>query len=75
MTKDRLKRCAFCGRSEHEVGLLLTGLNGYICDECVEQAHTIVQDNRNATRGAARYNPGKLPTPHEIKDYLDQYVI
>ena len=75
MTKDRLKRCAFCGRSEHEVGLLLTGLNGYICDECVEQAHTIVQDNRNATRGAARYNPGNLPTPHEIKDYLDQYVI
>ncbi len=75
MTKDRHNKCAFCGRSEHEVGLLLTGLNGYICDECVEQAHSLVQENRNATRRATRYNPGKLPTPHEIKDYLDQYVI
>ena len=75
MTRERLNRCAFCGRNEREVKLLLAGIDAYICDECAEQAYRIVQDNRKAPRFAPKPDLGKLPTPHEIKDYLDQYVI
>ena len=70
-----MKRCGFCGRSEREVGLLLTGLDAYICDECAEQAHTIITENRKGGIGGSKIDLSKLPTPHEIKDYLDQYVI
>ena len=38
------KRCSFCGRSENEVGFLITGMNGYICDSCATQAYEITQE-------------------------------
>ncbi|MCR4921524.1 MAG: ATP-dependent Clp protease ATP-binding subunit ClpX [Bacteroidaceae bacterium] len=73
MAREKQKRCSFCGRSEREVGLLLTGSDVYICDECVERAHVIIQESR---RGPfTQFDLDKLPTPHEIKDYLDQYII
>ena len=75
MTREKLKRCGFCGRSEREVGLLLTGMDAYICDECAEQAHTIIMESRKGRGGRSKLELSKLPTPHEIKDYLDQYVI
>ncbi len=75
MTREKLKRCGFCGRSEREVGLLLTGMDAYICDECAEQAHTIIMESRKGRGGQSKLELSKLPTPHEIKDYLDQYVI
>ncbi len=80
MTGKRKNRCSFCGRSEDEVALLLTGMNGYICDECVRQAEKIVKENLgsevNLKAGSvAGLNMAELPKPHDIKAFLDQYVI
>ncbi|ALG68541.1 ATP-dependent Clp protease ATP-binding subunit ClpX [Beggiatoa leptomitoformis] len=70
---DRLLYCSFCGKSQHEVRKLIAGPSVFICDECVELCNDIireeVQENADAN---ARH---KLPTPHEIHQHLDEYVI
>ena len=73
--KDK-KKCSFCGRDESEVGFLLTGLNGNICDECAERAYEYVQQIEQQNEGAKIQNIDlkEIPKPKEIKDYLDQYV-
>ena len=71
-------KCSFCGRDDREVKMLISGLNGYICNECAEQAYRIVQENLAAEskkKGKASGKFGKVPKPKEIKAYLDQYVI
>lgn len=68
-------KCSFCGRSEKDVAMLLTGLDGYICNECAEQAYHIVQENFKAMPEKSKLKMKDLPTPRDIKDYLDQYVI
>ena len=78
MTADE-EQCNFCGRSERDVRLLITGLNGYIREQCAMQAYEIVQQQnlspagKSAKKGAFKLN--KVPKPKEIKAYLDQYVI
>ena len=73
------KTCSFCGRSDKEVKLLITGLNGNICEECAAQAYEIAKANGYGPD--AKKEPAgvpdlkKVPKPKEIKDYLDQYVI
>ena len=76
-TSKTKKRCSFCGRTESEVGFLITGMNGYICDSCVEQAHDIVKEATRQLKGAASSNLDlkELPKPKDIKEFLDQYVI
>ena len=72
------KECSFCGRSEREVRLLITGLNGYICEDCAQQANRIVQENLptlGKNDSAGKQKQPKVPKPKEIKAYLDQYVI
>ncbi len=69
---NKLNKCSFCCRSERDVRLLITGVNGYICDECAEQAHEIAKQNVAKPNSFAL---DKLPKPKEIKEYLDQYVI
>ena len=73
------KQCNFCGRSEREVKLLITGLNGNICEDCAAQAYRIVQEQMAPKNPAAvkaqKENKNSVPKPREIKDYLDQYVI
>ena len=72
------KECSFCGRSEREVRLLITGINGYICEDCAQQAYRIVQEHLSDETGKATVGKArklKIPKPKEIKDYLDQYVI
>ena len=72
------KRCSFCGRSENEVGFLITGMNGYICDSCATQAYEITQEalgEGKKSAGATKLNLNELPKPVEIKKFLDQYVI
>ncbi|MBO7130349.1 MAG: ATP-dependent Clp protease ATP-binding subunit ClpX [Prevotella sp.] len=71
--------CSFCGRSEKEVRLLITGLNAYICEDCAQQAYQIVQQQDwmqkkevDGSHGSAKV---QIPKPREIKAYLDQYVI
>ena len=76
-SKRNKNRCSFCGRSEDEVGFLITGLNGFICDQCASQAYEIVQEATGAQKKkeAEKLNLAELPKPKEIKDFLDQYVI
>ena len=80
MTGKRKNRCSFCGRSEDEVALMLTGLNGFICDECVRQAEHIVRENLGSkvnvkTGNTAGLDMDDIPKPRDIKAFLDQYVI
>ena len=72
------KECSFCGRSEREVRLLITGLNAYICEDCAQQAYRIVQENlpkQNNSATPDKQKENKVPKPKEIKAYLDEYVI
>ena len=82
MVKRKGNCCSFCGRSENEVALLITGMDGYICNECAEQAYEIVTSQGMSPNGAKTKKDDKssvkmesVPKPREIKDYLDQYII
>lgn len=85
MVKRKENHCSFCGRSENEVSLLITGINGFICDQCIEQAYEIAQsipgNQTAASEQATQSKPSEkpdiqnVPKPQEIKDYLDQYII
>src|SRR5574344_455744 len=73
------KVCSFCGRGEKDVKLLITGLNGYICEDCASQAYQIVlssglKDEEKYGK-EKKFKIKKVPKPIEIKNYLDQYVI
>ena len=71
------KQCNFCGRNEKEVKLLISGISGYICEDCAQQAYQIVQQQGIGanTRESTQFELKDVPKPKEIKDYLDQYVI
>lgn len=73
------KKCSFCGRSEDDVNMLISGLSGYICDDCIKQAYNIletagaVDDPKKGKRGARKL--AEVPKPMDIKAYLDEYII
>ena len=69
------RRCSFCGRPEAEVGFLITGLNGCICDQCSQQAYEIVQEATKSEVKTGELNLEELPKPKDIKEFLDKYVI
>ena len=75
-SRNSKRRCSFCGRTEDEVGFLITGVNGCICDSCAEQAHEIVKEAmHHQGQGPTDLNLSELPKPKDIKELLDQYVI
>ena len=76
------KVCSFCGRAEKDVNFIITGLNGFICDQCAQQAYQIVVEAGLGPDGGKRKRGGKfdveladVPKPTEIQEYLDQYII
>ncbi len=78
------KVCSFCGRNENEVKLLITGLSGYICENCVQQAYDIMKSTGIETSSnssplkkneSSPLKVRKVPKPKQIKAYLDEYVI
>ena len=75
------KVCSFCGRSEKDVNFLITGLNGFICDQCAQQAYQIVceagigPDAKGKRKSQFDVALSDVPKPMEIKEYLDQYII
>lgn len=76
MKKDEKEtlRCSFCGRTGDEVRKLVAGPNVYICDKCVEVCQNII-DEELGHSDEAGFSLKHVPTPHEIKAYLDEYVI
>jgi len=70
---DRLLYCSFCGKSQHEVRKLIAGPSVFICDECVDLCNDIIKEE--IQEKSVTGSEGKLPTPHEIKELLDDYVI
>lgn len=72
--KHNKRSCSFCGRSEEDVDMLMTGLKGYICNHCVEQAYAILREEQLLPK-ASDFSMTELPKPKEIKAFLDDYVI
>ncbi|HNX55689.1 MAG TPA: ATP-dependent Clp protease ATP-binding subunit ClpX [Prolixibacteraceae bacterium] len=70
----KMDKCSFCGREKKEVNLLIAGMEGHICDSCVEQAYAIVEEEfkKDSSFSTKEFNVMK---PKEIKSFLDQYVI
>lgn len=70
---EKLLYCSFCGKSQHEVRKLIAGPSVYICDECVDLCNDIVQEEVHNI--APDLECTELPTPHKIRQNLDDYVI
>lgn len=75
---EKLLYCSFCGKSQHEVKKLIAGPSVFICDECIDLCNDIIRDevlNVESAIGAEAGAKSDLPTPQEIAESLDQYVI
>ncbi|QIZ77165.1 ATP-dependent protease ATP-binding subunit ClpX [Ferrimonas lipolytica] len=70
---SKLLYCSFCGKSQHEVRKLIAGPSVYVCDECVELCNDIIREEIKEL--SPKREADKLPTPHEIRAHLDEYVI
>ena len=69
-----MDRCSFCGREKKDTNLLIAGISGHICDRCIEQAYSIVQEELGV-HGEFDMGQIKLLKPTEIKSFIDLYVI
>lgn len=68
--------CSFCGKRRDDVALMFTGSDGAnICNECIERGYSILEETKPRKKQAPRLKMEELPKPHEIKEFLDQYVI
>ncbi|MDH4060977.1 MAG: ATP-dependent Clp protease ATP-binding subunit ClpX, partial [Aquincola sp.] len=74
-SSEKVLYCSFCGKSQHEVKKLIAGPSVFICDECIELCNDIIRDEVPAESASAKTAKSDLPTPIEIKNILDQYVI
>lgn len=69
-----MEKCSFCGRTKKETNMLIAGLEGHICDHCIEQAHSIMTEEFGSKKSVP-FDTINLLKPAEIKKFLDQYVI
>ncbi|TAL63394.1 MAG: ATP-dependent Clp protease ATP-binding subunit ClpX [Bacteroidetes bacterium] len=69
-----MDKCSFCGRTKKEANMLIAGLEGHICDHCIEQAHSIMNEELGSKKNVT-FDTVNLLKPAEIKSFLDQYVI
>jgi len=70
---DKLLYCSFCGKSQHEVRKLIAGPSVFVCDECVELCNDIIREE--VQEKSPSIHGSKLPTPREINEVLNEYVI
>lgn len=79
MAKQKQENCSFCGRLRSEVKILIAGLNGHICENCVEHAREIIEqeftNNNDQEKPYKKASNIKMKRPIEIKRYLDDYII
>ena len=73
-TGEKLLYCSFCGKSQHEVRKLIAGPSVFICDECIELCNDIIREETGADK-SGKTAKSELPTPKEICDILNEYVI
>ncbi len=71
---EKLLYCSFCGKSQHEVRKLIAGPSVFICDECIDLCNDIIREEASTDTGQ-KTQKSDLPSPHEICEILDQYVI
>ena len=75
-SSEKLLYCTFCGKSEHEVRKLIAGPSSiYICNECIGLCNDILKEETKSFLSHEEFNSKPLPTPHEIRNHLDEYVI
>lgn len=73
---NKLLYCTFCGRSQHEVQKLIAGPSSiYICNECINLCNDILKEEAKGLSSHEDFVTKPLPTPHEIRAHLDEYVI
>ncbi len=72
---EKLLYCSFCGKSQHEVRKLIAGPSVFICDECIDLCNDIIREEASTDPGTGKAAKSDLPSPHEICEILDQYVI
>ena len=79
---DSMLKCSFCGKSQDQVKKLIAGPEVYICDECVELCNQILDEEffegkeKEGEQGEKpKRNEKPIPKPHEIKAYLDEYIV
>ncbi|MBR5486953.1 MAG: ATP-dependent Clp protease ATP-binding subunit ClpX [Phascolarctobacterium sp.] len=75
-TNDKNERsCSFCGKREGQVRSLIAGRGVHICDECVEFCKDMLEEDKQKAAAESMPSAGELPTPKEIKEILDEYVV
>ncbi|MGM9557959.1 MAG: ATP-dependent Clp protease ATP-binding subunit ClpX [Oscillospiraceae bacterium] len=74
MARDSI-RCSFCGKRQEQVSRIIAGPNVYICNECIDLCSSILRDEMHAGTTPELELPDTLPTPQEIKTYMDRYII
>ena len=76
MPSEKGIRCSFCGKRQEQVKRMMSGPNNvYICNECVELCNSIIHEDLYETDASFQHDPEKLPTPKEMKEYMDNYII
>ena len=76
MATEKSIRCSFCGKRQEQVKRMMSGPNNvYICNECVELCNSLIREDLYETENRFEHDPEKLPTPREIKEYMDNYII
>src|SRR6478609_2744577 len=75
MAKDTTIRCSLCGRDKKESKILIAGINGHVCDACVQQAHNIIKEESAGEQKQQLQQAMTLLKPQAIKQKLDEYVI
>ena len=76
MPSEKSIRCSFCGKRQEQVKRMMSGPNNvYICNECVELCNSLIREDLYETSAPEYHDPEKLPTPREIKEYMDNYII
>ena len=76
MPSEKGVRCSFCGKRQEQVKRMMSGPNNvYICNECVDLCNSLIREDLYETGARFNHDPEKLPTPREIKEYMDNYII
>jgi len=76
LASEKSIRCSFCGKRQEQVKRMMSGPNNvYICNECVDLCNSLIREDLYETGSRFEHDPEKLPTPREIKEYMDNYII